>query len=117
MVRLVGMYWNTLLFQQLQLGQVQQSVGRSRSCIGFLGSPSTCISVVGARLSVCKESVNFSLENSESLLEFRTISRWLLRIVLDDIQYSTVEVGLDLVPVLVGTVALSYQNGLLRFSH
>ena len=28
-------------------------------------------------LSVCNESVNFSLENSESLLEFPTISRWL----------------------------------------
>ena len=34
-------------------------------------------------LSVCNESVNFSLENSESLLEFPTISRWLRCFVAD----------------------------------
>ena len=36
--------------------------------------------------SVCNESVNFSLENSASLLEFPTISRWLHCFVADSLQ-------------------------------
>ena len=37
-------------------------------------------------LSVCNASLNFSLEISESLLEFPTISRWLQRFFADSLQ-------------------------------
>ena len=42
-------------------------------------------------LCVCNESVNFPLENSESLLEFPTISRWLHWFVADSLRKRRVD--------------------------
>ena len=40
--------------------------------------------------SVCNESVNFSLEHSESLLEFPTISRWVHGVFADSLQTESI---------------------------
>ena len=94
-----GLYWNSVPFRQ---GRSDKSVApgskvywnsvpfQQRRYLPTSPSEFTSLLLLKGRLSfkvlsVCNESVNFSLENSESLLESPTISRWLHGVFADSL--------------------------------